>query len=191
MKKQPDITDATRDAFIYAFIRLYNQKPIDSITVKELASTAGYNRTTFYNYFTDIQSLYSFMEDFIFSQLKERLIRNLKRIDFEQEFIRTFKEIYEQWQPYLTVLLDDPYGARFTKRMKSEVFNTLTRSLQLPRDNVKTDYLIEFYLSAVLSVISHWLKNQSDMPTEEMAALLREMLTTGILPLINKHRVND
>lgn len=44
-------------AFIDAFVELYAQKPIEKITVDELANLADYSRSTFYSYYSDIYAL--------------------------------------------------------------------------------------------------------------------------------------
>lgn len=72
MNKQPEITHATREAFIEAFVILYKQKPMEKITVKELAALAGYNRTTFYHYFDDIYALYDYMAETAFTEIKKK-----------------------------------------------------------------------------------------------------------------------
>ena len=48
MKKQPEITDATRESFVNAFFQLAKAKSINRITIREITTLAGYNRTTFY-----------------------------------------------------------------------------------------------------------------------------------------------
>lgn len=47
MKKQPQITEQTKDKLRSAFWTLYSSKPIDKITIKEITDLAGYNRGTF------------------------------------------------------------------------------------------------------------------------------------------------
>jgi len=51
MKKQPEITEKTKQSFISVFCELYCQKPIEKITVQEIANKSGYNRSTFYQDF--------------------------------------------------------------------------------------------------------------------------------------------
>lgn len=53
MNKQPEITEQTRKNIVMAFCRLYEEKPIEKISVKDVIALAGYNRSTFYEYFTD------------------------------------------------------------------------------------------------------------------------------------------
>lgn len=73
MKKQPEITEKTRQAFIDVFCELYSQKPIEKISVQDIASKAGYNRSTFYQHFADIYELLDSVESDLLSYMKEEL----------------------------------------------------------------------------------------------------------------------
>ena len=57
MNKRPKITEQTRNNLISAFWSLYMKKPLSRISVKEITDLAGYNRATFYHYFTDVPAL--------------------------------------------------------------------------------------------------------------------------------------
>ena len=62
MNNQPEMTDATREAIVMAFCSAAREKPIERVTVKEIARLAGYNRTTFYRYFADCSMVLEYME---------------------------------------------------------------------------------------------------------------------------------
>ncbi len=51
MKKQPELTAQTKQNIIDAFWQIYCNRGIEKITVKEITAKAGYNRSTFYEYF--------------------------------------------------------------------------------------------------------------------------------------------
>ena len=68
IKKQPEITEATRKDFVRAFCDLFQERPIEKITVKEISARAGYSRVTFYHYFQDPYDL--------LKQIEEEFIRN-------------------------------------------------------------------------------------------------------------------
>ena len=57
MKKQPQITAQTKQNLIEAFWSLYCEQRIEKITVKDITNKAGYNRGTFYEYFTDVYAV--------------------------------------------------------------------------------------------------------------------------------------
>ena len=54
MKKQPQVTEQTRANLTRAFWELFLEKPVEKITVREIAERAGYNRATFYLYYRDV-----------------------------------------------------------------------------------------------------------------------------------------
>jgi AcrR family transcriptional regulator len=77
MKKQPEITAQTRENLIQAFWGLYRQKKIEHITIKNITTRAGYNRSTFYEYFVDIYDLLNQFEDSLLEYLKEQILDSL------------------------------------------------------------------------------------------------------------------
>lgn len=181
MKRHSEITDTTKKTFTEAFLKLNKEKPIEKITIKELAEVAGYNRTTFYNYFADVYSLFEYIEDFVFENIKGRLEENMRNFSNRDIFIRNVIEISSQWREYLLIILDNPYSYHFTVQLKGNLIAYWTNVFNLSENDLKISYRLDFYLSAVISVISRWLKNPDDMTAEEMANLLHEIVSKGIL----------
>lgn len=84
MKKQPQITEKTRQKFVEVFCELYSQKPIEKISVQEIANKSGYNRSTFYQYFTDIYELLDSVENDLLNDMKKNWrIKSYRRIRFK------------------------------------------------------------------------------------------------------------
>ena len=73
MKKQPEVTAQTRKNLVMAFCALYEDRPIEKITVKDVVASAGYNRSTFYEYFSDIYELLKFIEDDVIDYIRGKL----------------------------------------------------------------------------------------------------------------------
>ena len=57
MNKQPKVTEQTKKNIVQAFWKLFKEKSIEQITVKEISAIAGYNRSTFYVYFTSVRDI--------------------------------------------------------------------------------------------------------------------------------------
>ena len=68
-------TRVTRMMIRKAFTSLLQQKPIQSISVKELCTVAGISRGTFYSHYTDIYDLMGQMEDELMEEVEEDLER--------------------------------------------------------------------------------------------------------------------
>lgn len=187
MKKQPDITSRTKNSLIISFCKLYTKKPIEKISIRELTDTAGYNRSTFYNYFNDIYDVLEYIENSSIRYVKQNIIIDMKKENPSKQFINTFLNIYENWESYIKVLLSNQNSAHFTDRLKKEIFSSCMDAFNLPKNNIKAEYILDFYLSAIISVISRWIKNQSEMSSLEMANLLEDMLTSNIFTKIDNY----
>lgn len=87
MKKQPQVTARTRRKLMNAFWEIYCEKGIHQITVGAVTKLAGYNRGTFYEYFSDIYDLLDQLEDTFIQELSGKL-----KQDFEHEFPKSFQE---------------------------------------------------------------------------------------------------
>ena len=70
MKKQPQQTAQTRKKLMDSFWKLYCDDGIDRVTVGAVAKDAGYNRGTFYEYFTDVYDLLEQLEDELLGELE-------------------------------------------------------------------------------------------------------------------------
>jgi AcrR family transcriptional regulator len=174
MNKQPEITEKTRKVFIDVFCDLYCQKPIEKISVQEIANKSGYNRSTFYQCFTDIYELLAYIENDVLNYLKEEL-KNVKATPNVQNIVLLF----EQKGAYLNALLGDYGNIRFIERLKQELpIDKLC--LNFPTESTITQYLIEFHLSTSLSLFRLWLRRQKDLSPEELFKLVDGLYTKGI-----------
>ena len=74
----------TEQAIQAAFIRLLNERPLDKITVREIADECGINRNTFYYHYHDIYDLL----DKLFAIEEERMLSNMEDVStLKQGFI--------------------------------------------------------------------------------------------------------
>lgn len=69
----------TRRNIFYAFFRLVQTKPIDEITVSELARHADIDRKTFYLHFQTVQDVYQEFVQTIYAQVSEILTQSDRR----------------------------------------------------------------------------------------------------------------
>ena len=183
MKKQPERTAATRSAFVDAFISISESKPIEKITIQEIADKAGYNRTTFYQYFEDTFHLLSYMEDYIISCIQESIVTRIGKIPAEEKFVQLFIDMYRENNKYLKVLFNSVNYHRFEQKLKRILTPAFEQRICLTFDNVKAEYIIDFYLSGMISIIAKWIISE-DMSVEAFAQLVRsivEGMSKGIM----------
>ena len=182
MKKQPEITEKTRQTFVGVFCDLYSQKPIEQITIQEIAKKSGYNRSTFYQYFSDIYELLDFVETDLLNYIKDELRKEEEAGDSVQNVLHCFEK--ESHLSALSALFGDYGSARFLERLKREI--PVDRwALNLPEESTATPYLIEFYISTALSLFRLWFRRQMDLPRDELFELVHSLYTGGISNVVN------
>lgn len=181
MKKQPEITKATKQDFIYAFCDYYKEMPVEKITVKEIAQKAGYSRVTFYNYFKDPYDLLSYIEEEFTSHITKEINHNIKEDKILDNFLFTFDKLINENELYSQILLNNPNNSHFLNHLKDSLIPILMKSFGISSDNKKAVYAFEFYIPGVISLISHWIKNKEEISLEELAILVKGILEDGLL----------
>ncbi|MCD7843978.1 MAG: TetR/AcrR family transcriptional regulator [Clostridiales bacterium] len=177
MKKQPEITERTRQRFVDAFWSLVREKPISKIAVSELTRRAGYNRSTFYEYFVDTDDLLAYVENKLLEEIRQTILQNMTEHHspcavFEAIFAAMNEEIY---------LLVGPNGdSGFASRVRSELLPVIEAYLPIPRDVPHFDYLIRYVNSALFGLLQHWHEKGKDLSTEEMSAMMQELVVKGL-----------
>ncbi|MDT0125340.1 TetR/AcrR family transcriptional regulator [Paenibacillus sp. RRE4] len=177
MHKQPEITDKTRQTFVNVFCDLYSRKPIEKITIQEIAKQSGYNRSTFYQYFTDIYDLLDCVEERILNSINEEMAGR----EFSTHTFQDALQCLENAEDIaiLKALLGDYGSVHFVERLKREIlFERLI--VDLPSDDALSPYIIEFYISTLISMFRLWIRSGKDLSSEELVGLIDSLFTKGI-----------
>ena len=185
LKKQPEVTENTKKAFIDAFCIINRQKPIEKITINEISKKAGYNRCTFYQYFKDIYDLRDKIEDIAVNQIKYNFQNRINRENFSETFIESVTKTQTEQAKIYDILLNSDNIGHFTEKIKVEIAITFKEKFKLPADDIKSDYIFEMYFNTVISAVSCWIRNSRNLPIEEFSKFIRELFTKGIMSKLN------
>jgi len=173
MKKQPEKTEKTKQAMINAFCELYAQKPIERISVQEITKKAGYNRSTFYQYFTDLLSLRDYVEDDVLDFMRQK-----SQVEKETS-ARIITMLYKEKGTYFNALLNNLGKGHFAEKLK-KAFPVEVPELVLPEDDPLLPYMIEFHRSSVIALFSLWHSREHDLLPEELVTLIRRLYKNGL-----------
>lgn len=173
MNKQPEITDKTREKFIEVFCHLYSQDPIEKITIQKITKLAGYNRSTFYHYFSDIYELLEYVENDLLSYIIDSSEKS--KIKTPEYILRLF----EDKELYVKALLGKYGSIRFLERIK-ESFPVNQDLESITSNSSLTPYLIEFHISTSLSLFHLWLNRDKDLPAEKLFTLIHNLYIDGM-----------
>lgn len=190
MNKQPEITAATRQRFVDVFCALYATQPISKINVKEIAARAGYNRSTFYQYFNDVYDIQNYIENQLMDDIRKnvfsQLSLDLRNHTVGDSYLTLANAFLHTNETRLRLLLANPYNHHFPVRLKDEALHVFIDTLSLPSKDATVYYTFEFYIGGVLSLISKWLTNQNAISLEELTALVKNILENGVLAQLSE-----
>lgn len=189
MAKYKEISTQTRQNLIDAFWELYCEKRIEKITVREITTKAGYNRSTFYEYFNDVYD--------VLEQIEESLLPNIEdmppllpTIGNESVPIDSFIKLYSSSSKYYTVLLGDNGDPAFAGKIKNGIKAKLLKQLETSESNMEIDYTLEYMLSAMIGILTYWFKNNENISKEDLVKLMYELMNSeGINKLVMKLKV--
>ncbi len=182
MKKNSKMTVQTKQNLMDAFWELYCTKRIDKITIKEITMRAGYNRSTFYEYFTDVYDVLEQLENELISQLQELPMQQLSSSDDPFPF-EVLISLYSQHSKYLMVLLGDHGDPAFQGKMKACMKPMIKETLvaQGAKDDVELDFTLEYALSAMIGILSYWFSQENAPSIEKLIELITEISNDGVM----------
>lgn len=184
MHKRKENTLQTKQNILDAFWSIYCEKRIEKISVKEITDKAGYNRSTFYQYFIDVYDVLDTIEKSLIPTLNELppiMIGSTQR----GMPIEAFFELYEKNRKYYSVLLGEKGDPAFVGMLKNTIKPLIMQEITsgLDVDRVELDYVLEYTLSAMIGVMSYWHKQSDRLSYEKVHQLIHKLMIQGVMNL--------
>ncbi len=172
----------TKKNFYKAFWELYKVNDISRISVVNVTKHAGYNRSTFYEYFIDIYDLLDQLEQVMIDEfceiLNERGFTDGKFNGMEI-YVQGFVEAYQKYGDDLTVLLgkdgDPAFSGKIVDKMKD------FWSKWAGNEAMNVEIIIEFACPALLSIMSTWHDLGKSIPIEQLMNVILKMIRAVII----------
>ena len=137
---------------------MYSKKPIGKITVQEITKKAGYNRCTFYQYFSDIDEILDYIENDVLDYIeKEAPKESITEITVSP--VQEFAKFYEEKEVYLAALFGNFGSKRFIERLIEKIPFEWDE-LVLTKNKSIAPYLIEFHRVTAFSLFQLWQKKK-------------------------------
>jgi AcrR family transcriptional regulator len=172
-----------------AFWALYKKHAIENISVRDITELAGYNRSTFYEYFTDVYDLLNQIEQKLIERFVMELIKNVSNPE-SAETINRMACVFDEYGQYLSVLLGAKGDPAFAVKIKEALKPRLMQTAGLS-DNFDTQLLYEFTIGAMLSALTYWYNKGTPIPPSEFATSIRSILMRGSLAMIREKATNN
>ena len=153
----------TKKAIRNAFAQLLSRKPLDEITVKDIAATADINRKTFYNYYSGVYQ--------IIDEIENQMISSLDLLVSDVDFKEAMQNPRILFEKMTTVLYDDLdfYGhllkidrnvslvSKITGLLKEKVKSAFSSQIEV--DSGKLDVMVDYAISGMIGVYQSWVNS--------------------------------
>ncbi len=198
MQKNPELTEQTKRNLTEAFLNIYDEKDISRISVKEIAEHAGYNRSTFYSYFDNVQDVLDDVVDSLFEQARKigeshvdykecgtvNRAEDLTNLSPDEGFVR----FYEENSKVLTIMFHKVRTPVFTQRLREwiqpeceQFLNSLSE-----KERLEMTYVLEYHISGLFAILTKWYKEEKNLTINEIWNLIAQINNQGTMSIMHK-----
>ena len=179
------VRQTTKALFAESLKELAQFKPVDKITVKELAKNCGLTAPTFYNNFRDKYDLMAW----IYNQRVEKSMENFGRGDSFEDVVCKWMEIILDDEDFYVNLLKNAVGQNsFRYTTNDHAINLLVEWIKT-RQNLRelpTEILfhVKFFMRAVSEFVSDWALGKYDCSPRQMAKFFVAAMPEPLKPIL-------
>ena len=172
--------------FDKALLSLLEQKPFEYITISEICTKAGVNRSTFYLHYENTSDLLAettkyLLDSFLsyFSIDTKNIVNRFAECDLQELVFVTPKYL----SPYLNFIKDNrqvfktaiqQLGTmdleRVYKKMFLHIFDPVLSRFEFPEK--ERTYVMKFYLSGITAIVMEWLDGNCQNSIEEITKII-------------------
>ncbi len=171
--KQKELSYNRKKQMAESLKKLMAQKPLQKITIQEIADGCGMNRYTFYYHFKDIYDLLSWVFQEETLSLIQKSDNCLTWQDGFRLFLHRIRENKEVFQCALNSLGQEALRKMFDQEVTHlmELFLEDARGThQVSRDYQK--FLGDFYIAALSGIVMEWIREDMNLPEETIMTYL-------------------
>ncbi|HAX03031.1 MAG: hypothetical protein A2Y45_06320 [Tenericutes bacterium GWC2_34_14] len=181
MQKNSETRIQTEKNILEAFWELYKVKGFSHTTVKDVIKKAGYNRSTFYDYYVDLENVLEKIEESVIPSIDTMPPVESMNINIGMP-IDQYVEYFKQHKDYYVVLLGENGDPRFVSKLKHSIKQSLYNHMPVKEimESVQTEYILEYTLSGMIGILVYWLSNPDELSEYEIISLMKK-----IMPLIH------
>lgn len=190
MKKQPEVTDATRKIILNAFWTVYQQKPIDQITVKDISDMAHVHRSTFYRYFSDVYDLLNQFEQQILDKIKITLERahNTQEVTDLLSHAGVTVGVLKEYAPSIYHLTSPSGDSRFRSKLCELMYVYFSRFPFSVEHSLESEYLFNFIFTNILANLNFWYAHREKYTLEQIVEYTKLLVGDGLANYVQRIR---
>ena len=177
-----------------ALIKLLEKKSFEYISIKELCSEAGVNRSTFYLHYENMMDLLEETLEYIYNKFnayfetdesvtmeslrcgrpEELIFITEKHLNPYLDFIRENRKLF-----FAAMTYPERFASEETFKMLSEkLFYPILEKFNIPEN--EQPYILMFYIKGIMGILHHWIINGCEDPIEFITEMIIKVMNTSM-----------
>ena len=188
MSKHTERTAQTKQKLIDSFWELYCEKNIEKITVKAITDNAGFYRSTFYEYFSDVYEVLEEIESTLLSQQQE-VVNKIYETNNIFDAQKLALDFFESNADHLAVLLGPNGDHNYLVELKRLISKTVREKLQIEEDDLKLQIFFEVLSNSAIGLLNYWYQNRETITLQEIFFNGMDILQHGSFEYMKEYNV--
>ena len=188
MNKQESKYFNTASLFDEALITLLEQKDFEYITVKEICTKAGFNRSTFYLHYESIEDLLNETLKYVVNKLITHFDKNpeefIKKIEtsnkedlifINEEYLKPYLEFIKANKKVFIAAFKNPTVMKAKEAylsLEKFILNPILDKYCVPHN--KKRYLLQFYVNGIMAIIREWIIDDCQDKIDDIITIIIE-----------------
>ncbi|MEG2701347.1 MAG: TetR/AcrR family transcriptional regulator [Clostridia bacterium] len=175
----------TRMLIRKAFMQLLSQKPIQSISIKELCELAGVNRGTFYAHYQDIYDLRGQIEQEMYEDIQRTLSPLLGQnasatpMEITTGIFQWMKENSDMCAMAMSKYGDKEFLAKVLDMGRVVCKESYHHSFKRASPE-RIEWFYEYASAGCIGLLQKWLAEDMETPAKEVASMAEDMIVSGL-----------
>lgn len=162
----------TKNQISKALIELLNNKPLDLITIKELAKKAEISRTAFYNNFNNLDDVLKYIYQRAHKQIFKEKYSQLEYV-YSDEHILDMISFFDKNSKLLLVLIKWNLIELIAK-YNTEIVLGYTQHYKNKFIREHSFYFISYYHGSLFNICTYWITNGKQESIETLFKIIKE-----------------
>lgn len=171
------MSNATKIMLALALKDLMRSKPLNKITINDIAQKCGINRMTFYYHFSDIYELIEWMcKEYIIIGLEKKVTYSTWQegmLELMQSILKNKTEILNLYNSVGSRQMRLSLQ-RLLKQTCENVINEISDGMDISDED--KELAVYYYNTSLIALILNWIENGMKEPPERIVSSLNRML---------------
>ena len=185
MKTLSRTQQLTRRNLMDALLGILSHKPLERIGIREITDAAGYNRSTFYLYFTDIYDLADAVKRERLTELSEA-VRKVREEMPKAPLGDLFGSIVYVVTPHLETIDLCSRLPGFMDAFRQVIAPLFSGVTGVREEDSRFGYLLSLATTIMLHNIRYLSEHPDDLSLPEMMGLIQQVILPGVESLIKE-----